>query len=795
MPAAGSPQLPKEGFYGFLGIDLKHDGLSVADHDVLRAINADLHAQLGTIRLRAGRTSLGDTGSGIAIRTIDRHNTRRYQVSGTVLYRDFTSALTGLDGTTLVTTLTPYQPLNDTTTWSFIADRAFMKKDDGTTIRQWGITPPSAAPTLAAGAAGVLTGVYNARYTYARIVAGAVAHESNPCPLPTAVTLAAQKLDIPVVASTDAQVTNIRIYRTLTGGSAFFFDQQVANSTTTITSSQADTGLGTSLETDNDVPPNAAWCSEFQGHIFLCNTGDDRLWYSKQYRPESVGSSQYLKIGDSADPLQSMVPLTGVLGVFSRLSKYRVFGNSVSGFAYLEALNSRGIVSPQALLASSRGALFVARDGLWLTNFVEADVEIGQALQPLFYGQTVNAYTPIDWAQTAAMSLAEWKRRLYFGYQDTAGARMLAVYSYDTQHWYHYQHSVNRLFYEEVNDFLLMGDTTGQVWKLENGVNDNGSNIALSVDIPPRAGGDRFVRKGYEWIGVDAAGSAVWNIQVLMDGANVTTVGVSGSRQKRYVRLPEQTTGRQWQVKATYTGQDQAAALYGVEVIETTHTQGQVWVEDPSNSSLFLEILPGVQPTLPLVHRRFTFAKLDADALETSTATGVWAGDLYVDGLLRATIEFSRTLNRYFHALPAELMGYEHYWRVRYNGTTVPLLYSLQAVDTGVEDGQVWVAVPGVVDAYHTILPVRQQVDATRRKRFLYMRLDAEAASGTWALGLYIDGSLRYTMAVTGNRNRTLLRLPPNLFGYTWRVRAEYSLNTVPTLYSVDVLTQELKPA
>jgi hypothetical protein len=75
------------------------------------------------------------------------------------------------------------------------------------------------------------------------------------------------------------------------------------------------------------------------------------------------------------------------------------------------------------------------------------------------------------------------------------------------------------------------------------------------------------------------------------------------------------------------------------------------------------------------------------------------------------------------------------------------------------------------------------------------MRLNAEAASGTWALGLYIDGTLRYTARVSGNRNRDLVRLPANIQGYTWRVVATYSLAAVPKVFGVEMMTQELRAA
>src|SRR6266545_8303785 len=91
---------------------------------------------------------------------------------------------------------------------------------------------------------------------------------------------------------------------------------------------------------------------------------------------------------------------------------------------------------------------------------------------------------------------------------------------------------------------------------------------------------------------------------------------------------------------------------------------------------------------------------------------------------------------------------------------SVPLLYSVQALDTGVPDGQVWITAPGEPDAYLTVLPAAEPVDRFVLKRFLYLKLDAEAASGTWLLQLYVDGAWRHTATVTGDRQRGLVRLP-----------------------------------
>src|SRR3990167_5371341 len=79
----------------------------------------------------------------------DRINSTRYQVAGRSVYRDQTKILDGLLSATLFTTLMPFRPLNDDTLWAFLADDGIMRKDDGTTIRRWGLAVPAAAPVAA----------------------------------------------------------------------------------------------------------------------------------------------------------------------------------------------------------------------------------------------------------------------------------------------------------------------------------------------------------------------------------------------------------------------------------------------------------------------------------------------------------------------------------------------------------------------------------------------------------------------------------------------------------------------
>lgn len=552
----------------FQGVNLRRDRLSLRDQDLARAINADLHSQVGTALLRRGRSLLYSVTGGAA-RYMQTIGGVRYLVAGTTLYKDGTSILTGLSST-LRTSLVAMRPLNDTLTWVFIADQAAMRKENAGTVRTWGIVAPTGAPTVAAGASPGLSGVYTVSYTYVRKVGTAIAHESNPSPTSAEVTVTNQVISVTgMTASTDPQVTHKRLYRTVNGGSTRLLDQEITNATTTATLSVADTGLGASVETDNDQPPAAFLAVRHQEHIFLLDPANPSyLWWTKRYRPESVPLTNFLDVGSVADPLNGAVSLVGLLGIFTAKTKYRVLGNDTSGFVHQEALSSRGTPAPQAALVTEHGCLFPARDGLFRTNFVQEDEELSGLIAPLFEDMTVNDYAPINWAAATTMALAYWKQRLYFAYPsgDNTSPDMLAVYSFHTQQWYFYQLVARSLYAEEETDMLLAGDEGGMVVSLETGSSDLGGPISMTIEPATRAVGADFLRKRFDYLRVDATiPSGQMICEFFVDDRRVFYARLTGERTRRLLRLGG-TQGFTWRVRFTYMG-TAAVRVEGLEVL------------------------------------------------------------------------------------------------------------------------------------------------------------------------------------------------------------------------------------
>lgn len=548
---------------GFLGVNLRQDRLRLEDGDVARAINADLHTQPGSILLRLGRTRQFTTAlADLSVRRLARYyGAARYRVAGQSLYRNQTAIYGGLSSE-LVTTLTPFRPLNDTTVYMFVADTSRMQKDSGTALSDWGVDAPTTAPTVAVGAAGSLSGAYSFRYTYIRKVDGVVVYESNPSPVSSTINPVSQVMDITgLIDSTDSTITHKRIYRTPADTTSYLVEQDIATGTTTGTSSAADTALGGELETDNDPPPNASWCFGYLEHMFLCRDRDNPhyLWWSKRYRPEQVPAENFIEIGHPQDPLQCGVAYGGLAGVFTRLTKYRILGNSTSGFVHQEAMTRRGTPAFNAVEATEHGIVFPARDGIFVTQLVSPDVEVSNHIEPLFHGEEVNGFYPINWDAASQFSAAVFKGRYYLSYADSRSStpNMLMVYSFDTKRWYFYDHPLASLFVEEENNVLTAGTQDGYVVHMETGTDDEGDDIPLEVesrDFAGEEGGN--ILKLYQYMKVDADtdGESV-NIDFFLDDTRRATLYISHQgRSSQLYNLPDALLGYRWRARVRYTG-------------------------------------------------------------------------------------------------------------------------------------------------------------------------------------------------------------------------------------------------
>ncbi len=181
----------------------------------------------GKAKTRDGSVKLNASAIETAIWWIEEQGGSRFSFAGTKIYEDESSIATGL--TSAQWAAIKYNAFNDTSDNIFALNGTDRKRIEGSTVYEWGLAAPATAPTLAVGQGTGLTGQYNAKYTYVRKVGSVIVTESNPSPAATnSVVLADQSLEVSITQPTDTQVTHIRLYRTLTNGSAYFLDSEIA---------------------------------------------------------------------------------------------------------------------------------------------------------------------------------------------------------------------------------------------------------------------------------------------------------------------------------------------------------------------------------------------------------------------------------------------------------------------------------------------------------------------------------------------------------------------------------------
>ena len=213
---------------GSLNISL--DPSDLPEGDFVRCKNLRIN-QVGLAKTRDGSAKLNATPVDTAFWWLEEMDGSRYAFAGTDIYEDEVSIASGL--TSAQWSAMQYNAYNDPTKNIFALNGTDRKRIEGGAVYEWGIAAPTVAPTLGTGAGADvsdgLTGLYNAKYTYVRKLGGIIINESNPSPAAdNAIALFGQSLVVDVTAPTDPQVTHVRMYRTLAGGSTYYLDLEAA---------------------------------------------------------------------------------------------------------------------------------------------------------------------------------------------------------------------------------------------------------------------------------------------------------------------------------------------------------------------------------------------------------------------------------------------------------------------------------------------------------------------------------------------------------------------------------------
>ena len=228
------------------GLNQKSAPSDIADGQLQKAVGCRFD-KTGAVSSDLGRTELSDF-SGKILGHVDTYRTGskgRITKNGSTITED---------GSTIGTfSSTGYLSGVDHRGVTYLADGENLKVWDGTTLRTVGLDAPATAATLAVSGSGsnLAVGTYKVRYTFVVFANDTLYAESNFSPNQSVtVNTAGEQIDVTALEAAPSHATHIRIYRTDTNGTAFYFDQEIDSSLTTAT-------ITGSAGSDGGLPPGA----------------------------------------------------------------------------------------------------------------------------------------------------------------------------------------------------------------------------------------------------------------------------------------------------------------------------------------------------------------------------------------------------------------------------------------------------------------------------------------------------------------------------------------------------------
>lgn len=264
-----------------------------------------------------------------------------------------------------------------------------MKKYDSSTLSNWGIVAPATGPGLAliAGSSNVFTS-WCYCYTYFN---SNTFHESSPSPISACSGIFANKtVQVSVVASSDPQVTSIRIYRTPDGGAQDPTQMQeisgspFPNATGTQNDSTPDVSLSTRTAPAflrNDPPPPQKGFVTWAGRIwgFLNNStfysGSEEIsnGVPEECWPSGLDGNNY----PWANEVMAHAPLNDGIAVFQAERISKVEGDSLDTFRRYTLLERRGTRSRTTVAALGGSVAWLdISNTVWVSDIGEVGLPI-----------------------------------------------------------------------------------------------------------------------------------------------------------------------------------------------------------------------------------------------------------------------------------------------------------------------------------------------------------------------------------------------------------------------------------
>jgi hypothetical protein len=253
---------------------------------------------------------------------------------------------------------------------------------DGTDAYTAQITRP-AAPTVATGSAGVLTGTYDYKITYYSSTWG---QESPSSDASSSVAPSSEQIDLSVIpTSTDTRVTDVRIYRRkiTTNESLWTFVKEISNGSSTVSDNTRDADLEFTTIAPlsfTDTLPAFDTMATQAGVVFLGGRDRNSIFYSRPNQPWNVEGS--VDVGN--DAVVALRAAQGVIYVFKKRSIWTLSGNSPSTFFARRVVSGIGSIAPNAIVQQDGLFYFQGEKGAYVFDGSAVPQEISRPIRSRF---------------------------------------------------------------------------------------------------------------------------------------------------------------------------------------------------------------------------------------------------------------------------------------------------------------------------------------------------------------------------------------------------------------------------
>jgi len=373
-----------------------------------------------------------------------------------------------------------------------------QKSSDGTTWFNLGIKESSSKPITSISGSGVLDGTIQYAYTYYNINDGT---ESKPSEYSTELSVSSQSVNIDVTASTDPQVTNIRLYRLGGNLTSMQLVVELDNTTQTYTDNIGDLDIiGDVLDSYNNgqAPEGLSYLTENNAMFF--GSVKDKLWYSDIAYVNNWSSFNFI---DFDQPITAIGAVPNGLLVFTEFKTYIVTGTSPDTLSkYLLSAN-QGCIDHRSIKYAKNTLLWLSSDGVCASSGGDIQVisrdKLGNSYVPSTINDTI-VYDDVYYiAHSQGILVADFRFGLIFRNIDTI------VDGFDIYN--------DVLYYSKDNNLYSLGTST--------------EYKTLDYKSPKLSDGQVSNLKNYKSIYVRCLGTL--QISISIDGILVTTKSIDSS--------------------------------------------------------------------------------------------------------------------------------------------------------------------------------------------------------------------------------------------------------------------------